>query len=437
MSALAELRPPRSSLALLATSALPELLRPTAHEKQVLVALCWGKTVLELATVRPGGAYVRRLPSCGMLPVPLIRWKAEEVQLLVPELAGVRFERDGRETPMRELVVSGQAREVQLPCPGTTLALGLGDVVRVPAGGVELVIRFVRPEPAPKRGLVERLDASFLSTVAIALMAAFLLTRMIALQSFGSVPLDEALRATRATYVTRALPPPLPPIRLFAPARAPAGGVAHAGPPGKSGATKGQPHDLPGNALATLDEMRAAVSSLGQDGGLTKALTQLGTGLVADRGPGLDETGSREGGNGPPGSLGIGEHPFGPVMGPDRGALGLDPHRHGIIAPPMHEVMAEGMDPETIDRIVRRHWNELRYCYEKALQRDPNLRGKVAIFFRIESAGTVDEAHVSESTLGSASAEACLVANVRRWRFPPPKGGGVVLVTYPFIFEAE
>jgi hypothetical protein len=30
----------------------------------------------------------------------------------------------------------------------------------------------------------------------------------------------------------------------------------------------------------------------------------------------------------------------------------------------------------------------------------------------------------------------CVLARVRRWRFPEPKGGGEVVVTYPWIFSA-
>jgi hypothetical protein len=33
--------------------------------------------------------------------------------------------------------------------------------------------------------------------------------------------------------------------------------------------------------------------------------------------------------------------------------------------------------------------------------------------------------------------EGCIVRQIRRWRFPEPAGGGVVVVDYPFIFRSS
>ena len=35
----------------------------------------------------------------------------------------------------------------------------------------------------------------------------------------------------------------------------------------------------------------------------------------------------------------------------------------------------------------------------------------------------------------NAELEACVAGRVRAWEFPKPKGGGVVVVTYPFVFK--
>lgn len=37
--------------------------------------------------------------------------------------------------------------------------------------------------------------------------------------------------------------------------------------------------------------------------------------------------------------------------------------------------------------------------------------------------------------LGNVRTEQCIVAAVRRWSFPAPDGGGVVIVTYPFALQ--
>ena len=52
----------------------------------------------------------------------------------------------------------------------------------------------------------------------------------------------------------------------------------------------------------------------------------------------------------------------------------------------------------------------------------------------IDPAGAVTEAHTQESTLHDRTVESCVAAKIKTWRFPIPKGGGEVFVTYPFIF---
>jgi len=38
-------------------------------------------------------------------------------------------------------------------------------------------------------------------------------------------------------------------------------------------------------------------------------------------------------------------------------------------------------------------------------------------------------------TAGEEDLERCIVKRVKRWRFAPPKGGGFVQVSYPWLFR--
>jgi hypothetical protein len=38
--------------------------------------------------------------------------------------------------------------------------------------------------------------------------------------------------------------------------------------------------------------------------------------------------------------------------------------------------------------------------------------------------------------MGNLRVENCVVQAVRRWEFPKPLGGGIVIVSYPFNFTA-
>jgi TonB family protein len=89
-----------------------------------------------------------------------------------------------------------------------------------------------------------------------------------------------------------------------------------------------------------------------------------------------------------------------------------------------------------INRIIQRHYNEVKYCYEKELTRDPGLYGKVAVLFVIDGTGRVSDALVQQTTLSSEPVESCILTHVRRWVFPQPEGGSTVQVTYPYVFKS-
>jgi TonB family protein len=94
-----------------------------------------------------------------------------------------------------------------------------------------------------------------------------------------------------------------------------------------------------------------------------------------------------------------------------------------------------GLSKDVIARVIRQHQSEIKFCYEQELQKTADLAGKVAVMFTIDPAGAVADANVSESSLASPSAESCMLARIRRWKFPEPEGGGVVTVTFPWIFK--
>ncbi len=87
---------------------------------------------------------------------------------------------------------------------------------------------------------------------------------------------------------------------------------------------------------------------------------------------------------------------------------------------------------DAIRRLARRHQGHLRRCYERGLQLNPELWGRLLVRFMIAPTGRVQTVEIRENTVGNAVAS-CFVARIRRWRFPPPEGGGMVVVTYPFV----
>lgn len=103
---------------------------------------------------------------------------------------------------------------------------------------------------------------------------------------------------------------------------------------------------------------------------------------------------------------------------------------------PAPEVSGGSIDKEVIRRVIRRHINEVRFCYEKGLAKNPALQGNVAVKFTIGQSGAVTAAEVKQSTLNQPEVESCITNRVLRWQFPAPHGGNVS-VTYPFVLRAS
>lgn len=90
---------------------------------------------------------------------------------------------------------------------------------------------------------------------------------------------------------------------------------------------------------------------------------------------------------------------------------------------------------EVIRRVIRRHINRVRHCYERQLQSEPSLEGRLTIRFTIAATGNIQSATAAADTLHSGAVQSCVVQVVRSMRFPAPNGGGIVVVSYPFIFR--
>jgi hypothetical protein len=76
----------------------------------------------------------------------------------------------------------------------------------------------------------------------------------------------------------------------------------------------------------------------------------------------------------------------------------------------------------------------VQYCYEKNLIKDPSIKGKLTVEWTIRMNGSVGRVRQKSSSLSSPAVAGCIMQSIKRWRFPRPSGG-VVVVSYPFIFS--
>jgi hypothetical protein len=87
-----------------------------------------------------------------------------------------------------------------------------------------------------------------------------------------------------------------------------------------------------------------------------------------------------------------------------------------------------------VSRVVNSHTHALQACYERALMGNPSLSGRIAFDWTVQTSGRVKGVRVRSSTLGSPQVASCISNLIKKWKFPRPKGGEVV-ITYPFLFR--
>lgn len=177
-------------------------------------------------------------------------------------------------------------------------------------------------------------------------------------------------------------------------------------------------------------DTQAIDSALNKMGPSNGALSAEGLSGMDARGPGP---------GGPPGNgLSIGSI-GGPGGRPQGGpGFGFNPGKKRTFMPAdgPRELIGNGLDKDVVMGVIRRHQSEIKFCYEKELQQKASLAGKIAVTWTIDATGSIADAQVAESGLNDANVEACILERIRRWRFPEPKGGGVVVITFPWVFHA-
>jgi hypothetical protein len=138
------------------------------------------------------------------------------------------------------------------------------------------------------------------------------------------------------------------------------------------------------------------------------------------------------GGDGLPGSngtgkaIGYGKGEHAAVQGQGKGFVSMDMG---------NATVEEGLTKDEVGEVIHRHLSEVRYCYESAMIRQPDIEGKLIVDFTIGGTGVVKTAETKSSTLPDPRLDDCIIRRLVTWKFPNTKGGIDVSVSYPFIFK--
>ena len=87
---------------------------------------------------------------------------------------------------------------------------------------------------------------------------------------------------------------------------------------------------------------------------------------------------------------------------------------------------------EAIRLTIREHVKEAHDCFEHSTTGHADLNGKVVLDWRLDREGNVREAHVKQAL--DPKVDACLLAALESWTFPPPPMGAPnTVLTHAFV----
>jgi hypothetical protein len=96
---------------------------------------------------------------------------------------------------------------------------------------------------------------------------------------------------------------------------------------------------------------------------------------------------------------------------------------------------AGSLDRADIRAVVNTKLNDLKDCYMAALAEKPGLNGKLVYRWSIAPDGSVTSFAADEREWPDPASRACMDTHIASMRFPPTNHGGLVFVTFPFMFS--
>ncbi|BDG04934.1 adventurous gliding motility protein GltG [Anaeromyxobacter oryzae] len=454
-----------------------------ASDLGVELRLLWGETLLEAATfIRPkqpvlvgeGRDCAIRVEGLPVPQFPMLRCEGSEYQFAFGTgMTGVVEERGGR-TAFGELVKSRKALPDSAVKGAYWIPVPKAGAIRAEVGShLAIEARPRVPERVKQAPIWERLNYQLLN---LFLVLFFLQSGFIVMARDypydSDVVADDLFKnpSRMAKFIIKPpeAPKPQPMDKSAGDKKDDPGEMAekHKGDEGKMG-KKDAPKTNGRSAPKAIDPNAKDVvrnSGLlgalgrGAGGGLSTVFGQGGLGgdlkgavgnmfgpVVGDSQGlgGLGIRGSGSGGGGSGETIGIG------AVGTKGRGGGLGSYGTGVgglgkkgdhavsIATGTAQVMGS-IDRELVRKVIQDHAAQIRYCYEQQLALNPKLSGKVSIKWVINGDGSASlpEVERGATTLEDSKVHECMMSRITSWQFPKPKGGGIAVITYPWILRS-
>lgn len=460
---------------------LAESDKPTRDRKTLEVVLLWREAVMSVGHYdKPGqiriGEHLKNDFRIASDRIPHDQFPLVDVeggQFIVNWAEGMTFEvrnEEGEIKTEEDLAARGSIARRRIASDNyeqIRYSIGLHERVAVQAGDLTFVIQFVSPVRIITSGLLKTIDFYFTKVLSLSFLGHLFFVLALLLTPVAPNDLSEDLFKNPnrfAKLLLTEIEEPEPPK-----VKPKTGGTQSGGKAEKDEGKFGKPEAEAPEAMASVKgapridpTKRERDREIAQDSGILKALQGaestavsqvlgpggLGTGLNQAMGGlkgtkrgdvggsnGMGMKGTSSGGSGK--TLGIG----GLGSGTKNGSGGVGDVELGgagksrFKVTPGRTVTKGCLSPQVVGRVIGRNQSRVKYCYEKALQRNPNLGGKVTATFTVGPTGSVLRSNISASTMGDAGVEQCIVRVVQQMRFPPCAGGGTADVTYPWLFK--
>jgi hypothetical protein len=418
-------------------------MRNSLLENHVEVVMQWRDTVLGMDHLRPGASFHVAHPHEGEKEIELVCHKSNQVVVRVA--SWMRAKKNDHEIAAGDHV------------------LATGDIACVSQGAFDYKIQIVESRPLVPQQIFDYIDRFYAKVLTLVLLVQIAFLILIALapvrettsaddifqnpERFREIVLKNEIKKTKRK------------IELAGKA-----GARHKDPEGvfgkkelpkedKLASAKGAPvvdkdkreedRKIAMNMLSKLglNKEVAKSSVLGPGGsgsGINKALGGLrgtttgdagGSGAMGTRGTGLGGGGA----SAAVGNLGSGTgRGSGGMSDLDLGGQG----KSRVRVQPGAVTYEGSLTREEIQRVIDRFMAQIKYCYEREFQKEPDLEGKLLANWTISPEGDVEASHMPQNTMNNKVVEQCVLRVVNRMVFPKPRGGGIVKVNYPFVFSS-
>ncbi len=96
---------------------------------------------------------------------------------------------------------------------------------------------------------------------------------------------------------------------------------------------------------------------------------------------------------------------------------------------------SKGLSKDDIQKVVKQRLSFIELCYQKYLEKKPNIQGGITLQLAIDSSGRVTKVSLVSSKLNDKNLEQCIIQKIKELNFPVPVGMDTVTANVSLVFK--